>query len=184
MLDQIVDLEALIEEQRIDVAMLLVEGFREFAPNAWPDLDAALEEVRESLAEDRISRVALAKEGKVLGWIGGIRQYGGNVWELHPLVVHTQFQRMGIGSALIRDLEQQVRERGGRVIWLGTDDEDNRTSLAGVDLFPNPLEHLMGIRNLRDHPFTFYEKMGFIVTGVMPDANGYGKPDIFMAKRV
>jgi len=26
--------------------------------------------------------------------------------------------------------------------------------------------------------------MGFVIVGVLPDANGFGKPDIFMAKRV
>jgi len=34
------------------------------------------------------------------------------------------------------------------------------------------------------HAFLFYQKVGYVVTGVMPDANGLGKPDIFMSKRV
>lgn len=33
-------------------------------------------------------------------------------------------------------------------------------------------------------PHGFYEKLGFMIVGVMPDANGIGKPDIYMAKRV
>jgi aminoglycoside 6'-N-acetyltransferase I len=81
-------------------------------------------------------------------------------------------------------LEEQVRQRGGLTIWLGTDDEDDQTSLSGVNLYPNVWEHLTKIRNLRDHPFEFYQKLGFVIVGVMPDANGRGKPDIYMAKRV
>ena len=43
---------------------------------------------------------------------------------------------------------------------------------------------LPGLRTWRDHPFEFYQKLGFVIVGVMPDANGLGKPDIFMAKRL
>ena len=164
-------------------AALLVEGFREHWPDAWPDLDAALEEVRESFGADRISRVARDESG-VLGWIGGIRQYDGHVWELHPLVVRPDCRRRGIGRALVTDLEAQVRARGGLTLWLGTDDEDGMTTLADVDLYPNVWEHIANIRNLRGHPYAFYQKLGFVIVGVMPDANGPGKPDIFMAKRV
>ena len=166
------------------IADLLVEGFREHSPNAWPDMDAALSEVRESFGADRISRVAVEGSGNVLGWNGGIRQYDGHVWELHPLVVHRDHQGKGIGRALVADLEEQVRERGCITLWLGTDDEDNLTTLSEVDLYPNVLGHLAGIKNLRGHPYEFYQKLGFVIVGVMPDANGLGKPDIFMAKRI
>ncbi len=164
-------------------AILLVEGFKDHWPDAWPDMEAALEEVHESLGEGRISRVALDQSGTVLGWIGGIPSYGGNVWELHPLVVRPDLQRQGIGRALVADLEARLRERGALTLWLGTDDEDGMTTLSGVDLYPNVLEHLANIENLRGHPYEFYQKLGFSIIGAMPDANGPGKPDIYMAKR-
>jgi aminoglycoside 6'-N-acetyltransferase I len=67
-------------------------------------------------------------------------------------------------------------------ILLGTDDEDGMTSLSNIDLFPNPLAHVPDIRNLKGHPYEFYQKQGFVIIGVLPDANGPGKPDIYMAK--
>ncbi len=164
-------------------AVLLVGGFKDHWPDAWPDMDAALEEVWGSFGEGRISRVTLDESSTVLGWIGGISSYGGNVWELHPLVVRPDLQRRGIGRALVADLEIRVRERGGLTLWLGTDDKDGMTTLSGVDLYPNVLEHLANIKNLRGHPYEFYQKLGFSIIGVMPDANGPGKPDIYMAKR-
>ena len=166
------------------VAALLVDSFKEHWPDAWTNIDSALKEVQESFGVDRISRVAVDESDAVLGWIGGISQYDGNVWELHPLVVRSNCRRKGIGRTLVADLENQVRERGGFTLWVGTDDEDDMTTLAGVDLYPNVFEHIAKIRNLRGHPYEFYQKLGFVIVGVMPDANGLGKPDIYMAKRL
>ena len=58
------------------------------------------------------------------------------------------------------------------------------TSVAGVDLYPDVLGHLARIRNLRGHPYEFYQKCGFVIVGIVPDANGRGRPDIYMAKRI
>ncbi len=165
-------------------ARLLTVAFREHWPAAWPDMHSALEEVRAMLAPDRICRAALDDDGSLLGWIGGIPEYDGNVWELHPLAVWPERQRQGVGRALVRDFEAQVRARGGLTITLGTDDEDDMTTLAGVDLFQHTWEHIRDIRDLKGHPYRFYQKLGFSIIGVMPDANGPGKPDILMAKRV
>ncbi len=87
-------------------------------------------------------------------------------------------------EALVTDLEERVKERGGLTITLGTDDENQQTTLAGINLFPNVCEHLAHIRNLKHHPYEFYQKLGYVIVGVMPDANGLGKPDILMAKSV
>lgn len=181
---KIIDLQSSDEVAIQQVAILLVEGFKEHWPDAWPDLESALQEVHESFEPGRISRIAIDESETVLGWIGGISQYDGNVWELHPLVVKPGYQRQGIGRVLVTDLEERVRERGGLTLWLGTDDEDGMTTLAGVNLYPNVWDHLAQIKNLRGHPYEFYQKLGFVIVGVMPDANGLGKPDIYMAKRV
>lgn len=165
------------------VAAMLVEGFHEHWPDAWNTLEDALEEVQESFAEGRISRIALAEDGTVLGWIGGQHSYG-FVWELHPLVVCLDQQGKGIGRALVLDLEDRVRERGGITLMLGTDDEDDMTTLSGVDLYPDIPGHIASIRNLRRHPYAFYQKLGYTIIGVVPDANGIGRPDILMAKRL
>jgi len=181
---QIVDLRPDDEAVIHQAALLLVDVFREHAPDAWPDLEAGLAEVRESLQPERISRVALDEDGTVLGWIGGMPGYHGRVWELHPLVVAPAHQRQGIGRALVTDLEALARERGGLTLWAGADDEDGRTSLGGADLYRDLPGQLAGVRNLGDHPYEFYQRLGFTIVGVLPDANGFGKPDIFLAKRL
>lgn len=170
------------ERVRREMAELLVEGFREMAPEAWPDLASAAQEVGEAFADERTCRVAVDGEGAVLGWIGSIPMYDGNVWELHPLVVGAAHRRLGVGRALVADLEERARAAGVLTIYLGTDDVVGMTSLGGADLLPGALERVREIRNLRGHPFEFYQRCGYELVGVLPDANGPGKPDIFMAK--
>ncbi len=176
---KIVDLDPKNESSVRQLAELLVDVL----DIGWPTIEKALEEVRESFPDERISRIAV-EDDLVLGWVGGIKEYDGHTWELHPLAVRRDRHRQGVGRALVADLEQQVRERGGHTVMLGTDDERGETSLAGIELFPNPLEHLRKIENPGGHPYEFYQKVGYTITGVVPDANGFGKPDIYMAKRI
>ncbi len=174
------DQDSLIQQ----AAQILVDAFKTHWPTSWPTLADGLAEVHEMLAADRILRVALDDAGNLCGWVGGISQYDGHVWELHPLVVKPALQRQGIGRALVIDFEEQVRSRGALTIMLGTDDEDDQTSLSNVDLYADLWQKINEISNLNHHPYAFYQKLGYVITGVVPDANGIGKPDIFMSKRI
>jgi aminoglycoside 6'-N-acetyltransferase I len=176
-------LEPSSDELICETAALLYRVFSSNYSTAWPTIEMAQEEVMQSLGTGRISIIAKS-DGKIVGWIGGIRQYDGHVYELHPIVVDTLYQRRGIGTMLIRAFEREVSARGAMTIWLGSDDEDGRTSVAGIDLYPDVLKKLEAIQNLNSHPYEFYLKNGFSIVGILPDANGYGKPDIYLAKRV
>jgi aminoglycoside 6'-N-acetyltransferase I len=77
-----------------------------------------------------------------------------------------------------------VRAKGGLTLWAGTDDEAGLTSIGGVDLYPGVLEKLLQVHDWGQHPLGFYRRLGFEVVGVVPDANGLGRPDILVAKRV
>ena len=166
------------------VATILFEGFKEIWPDICPDLAAAFAEVHRCCAPEHINRIAVNDDGIVLGWIGAVREYHGNAWCLYPLAVHPAYRQQGVGRALVDDLERWVREQGGITIFFGTDDTAAMTSLGNTDLYPNVTDHLANIKNLRRHPYEFYQKLGYAIVGVIPDANGLGKPDIWMAKRV
>ncbi len=77
-----------------------------------------------------------------------------------------------------------MREKGAITLMLGSDDQDGMTTLSGIDLYENLWDAVASIQNLRGHPYEFYQKLGYRIIGVVPDANGIGKPDILMAKRV
>jgi aminoglycoside 6'-N-acetyltransferase I len=181
----IIDLVAATDEQRAQAARLLHEEFNQQRWGySWPTLAEAEEEVAMLCEPEHIARAALDEAGMVLGWIGGLPEYDGKVWELHPIVVHPDQRGKGIGQALAQDLEVQVAARGGLTITLGSDDHSEMTSLGGIDLYENLWEKIAQIQNYKNHPFSFYMKMGYVITGVMPDANGRGRPDIYMGKRV
>lgn len=176
----IVDLTA----DRVDeTAALLYDAFKDRTAS-WPDVPSARATVVESLEAGNASRIALDSAGKVIGWIGAIPIYDGHVWEIHPIVVAAEHRRSGVGRALIRDLENLVRDKGALTLWAGSDDENHETSLSNADLYADPAGAIRGIQNLKRHPYEFFLKAGFRIVGVMPDANGPGKPDIFLAKRV
>lgn len=181
---RIVDLADAGEAILAEAARLLVEGTADLWPGAWPTFESGLAEVHEALEDGKIARAALDEDGALLGWIGGIPTYDGNVWELHPLVVRADRRRGGVGRALVEDLAARARERGGLTLWVGSDDFGDATSLGGVDVYPDPLAHLAALTDRRGHPFAFYRKVGFALAGIVPDANGLGRPDILLAKRL
>ncbi len=130
---RIIDLSDIDNEALEQAAFILVDAFRQHWPNAWPTLESARTEVQDALQEGKISRAGLDDSGRLLGWIVAISEYDGKAWELHPLVVDPQHQGKGIGAALLADLEDQVKRHNGITIYLGTDDEDDMTSLSSVD---------------------------------------------------
>ena len=184
---KIINMQTLNQQQRIQAAQMLTDEL----PQGWASLAEAMEEIAERV--DTIERdgngeslfLAAIDGDDVLGWVGMLPSYGGNVYELHPLVVRRDNQRKGIGAMLVQALEQAAKERGGLTMQLGADDDapGGETSLANADLFDDLPKHLQEFKP-GTHQTAFYMKLGYKIIGVMPDANGIGKPDIYLAKRL
>ena len=179
---RIVNFNSLTEIQIKQAAQILTDEL----PLGWAAFDDAMAEISERWKDepDALFFAAL-EDGDVLGWCGIIPEYGGNVYELHPLAVRKDKQRMGIGTALVSEAEKAAREKGGLTIRVGADDErpGGETSFANADLYDDLPER---IKNFKPgtHQSAFYMKLGYKIVGVVPDANGRGKPDIFLAKQL
>jgi aminoglycoside 6'-N-acetyltransferase I len=163
-------------------AEILVAAFTHF-PDTWDTIEEARQELREALEPGKICLAARDEAGRLLGWIGGQHTYS-MVWELHPLAVHPDFQRQGVGAALVAALEERIQAAGGLTVTLGTDDEIDGTNLYGRELYPDVLGAAQQIAVTNGHPYAFYQKLGYVITGLIPDANGFGRPDIIMCKRL
>lgn len=171
------------EQLMFKAAEILKDAFMALGNSHWPDLEAALQEIRECVAAPNIC-IGLCGNNELLGWVG-LRPMYEKTWELHPMVVSPANQKSGIGRMLVAELEKRARERGIIGIALGTDDEHYQTSLSQVDIdSENIFSEISAIRNLNRHPFEFYKKCGYSIVGVIPNANGRRKPDIWMWKNI
>ncbi|MGI8655884.1 MAG: hypothetical protein ACR2LC_11765 [Pyrinomonadaceae bacterium] len=106
---RVVDLQ--IEDESVvqSVASLLVKA----AGDSWPGMNAtlALEKVRQSCGENKISLVAIEEGGKTTGLISAAEGVG-KLWNLKLFVCDTE-RAEGIASLLKISLENRIDERGG-----------------------------------------------------------------------
>lgn len=177
---EITNMVNLNAEQLRQAAAILTKAI----PLGWATFEDAADEITECLIPEN-TLLAAVEGGDVLGWGGILPQYDGNVFELHPLAVRWDMRGKGVGAALLAALEGAARERGGLTMCIGADDEKEggETSLANADLYDNLSERIVNFR-AGTHQSAFYMKNGYKIIGVMPDANGAGKPDIFLGKRL
>jgi len=179
---KIVNMNTLSESQLIQAAQMLTDEL----PLGWSTLADATEEVNTLLNdEDEPDSLFLAavEDGDVVGWCGILPEYSGKVFELHPLVVRHDQQGKGVGRKLLVAIEEAAKAKGGLTMYIGADDElpGGETSFANVDLFDDLPKRIREFEP-GTHQTAFYIKLGYKIVGVVPDANGKGKPDIMLAK--
>ena len=180
-MSEIIDLDttnsALVER----LANITHEAFRENSPDWVPTIELALRQVVAATSPGRLGRVIL-DQGQAAGWIGIIK--GRRVWEIHPIAIAIEHQYKGFGHLLVEDVARLAKAAGALTLFAGTSDEVGTTNLFGVDLYADPASAIKNLRATRRNPFEFWQNAGFTVVGLMPDAEGEGKPGIHMARRL
>lgn len=176
---ELMDMARLSAAQLLQAAHILQESL----PEGWPTLADAETEIAERLVPQN-HLIAAVEQGQILGW-GGVMPMFARVHELHPLVVQAAHRGQGLGAAILLALEEYARADGALTLVLGADDErpGGETSLANIDLYHDLPASLAAFAPGR-HQSAFYLRQGYTVVGVIPDANGIGMPDIWLAKRL
>ena len=177
----IIDLAGAGQRSIEALTQITYEAFQENAPEWVPTLERAREEILEALAPGRLARVIL-EGSKPVGWIGVIT--GRYVWEVHPIAVAVDAQRKGYGRQLVAHVEKLARSSGALTLFAGTSDEVGTTNLFGKDIYSDPVGAIANIKATARNPFEFWLRAGFKVVGLMPDAEGRGKPGIHLAKHL
>jgi aminoglycoside 6'-N-acetyltransferase I len=178
---EIVDLDARDGDIVERLASITHEAFRENSPDWVPTIDLARDQVLQAAGHGRLGRVLMV-QGEPAGWIGLIT--GRYVWEIHPLVVAIEHQSQGFGHLLVDDVAEIAREGGGLTLFAGTSDEVGTTSLFGTDIYTDPVGAIRDLEVTGRNPVRFWRSAGFKIVGLMPDAEGIGKPSIYLARRL
>lgn len=188
-MDNVIDLREASPDTLDQAARVLLSAFTAVGNPTWSTLTDARKEVEECI-DPAFLCYAYLREDRVAGWVGMRPMYGGYTWELHPLVVDSGVQGAGIGRRLLEYIEGEAYQRGIRGIVLGSDDQTNSTTLSDYDFDAGTIseaietiDHKLGNGASR-HPYEFYQRCGYRIIGIVPDANGSGQPDILMWKRL
>ena len=178
------DLHQASEETLQQAGRMLTEVFSPLGSDEWRTEAQGLEEVH-ACCDPSYVCLGIWEQDELAGWGGARPMYHRVTWELHPLVITRHLQGRGLGEKLLYSIEQEVLRLGGQGIVLGTDDENGRTNLNELNPALQPLELLLPrLENPGNHPYSFYQRQGYRIVGIIPNTTGSGIHDILMWKAI
>ncbi len=118
--------ELLRADDNSDMDSMLAQSFAEvFNAEPWNDNwthQQALERIRDIENTPRFDGTAVIRDGKVIAAIlgRGEQYYDGEVFQIIEFWVANAFQRQGIGSRLLADFTEHLKEKGIHKVFLLT----------------------------------------------------------------
>ena len=172
------------EETIKQAAEILYVTFTGADRNRWlKNQKEAFDEVKECIEKPNIC-IGIKTGNELVGW-AGIRPMYEKTWELHPMAIKGEYQGKSYGRMLLKEIEERAYLNGIIGLVVGSDDETNSTSVSEKEINgENIFEAIKNIKNHKCHPFEFYQKCGYSIVGLIPNANGQNKPDIWLWKDI
>lgn len=85
---------------------------------------------------------------------------------------------------MVLEVERIAAAEDALTMTLSTSDTTGAMSLGGVDLYDDTFRRLPNAELQHPHAVEFWRRMGYQIVGVLPDAEGPGKPSIHLARRL
>jgi len=104
---------ALIRDFEVTDAVAIVEILRMNNQYAFPEVDGPEAMCRVKACSAAVFLV-YEKQGRVIGVVRG--NYDGSRAIIHELSVHPNYQRQGVGRALVKEIVRKFRERGAPTV--------------------------------------------------------------------
>ena len=158
-----------------DISMMITDAF-----NGFYSVDDTIELINKSFIS-----LGYIENNILIGYAGLLEMYSNITFELHPLIVKAGYRSMGVGSEILKEIEREAKLKNALNIMLGSDDEYFKTNLHQFDFNNSDISYIFNnIKNIDNHPYEFYQKNGYKIVGIFPNANGIGKPDIWLWKQL
>ncbi|NSW95872.1 MAG: GNAT family N-acetyltransferase [Bacteroidales bacterium] len=152
--------EGLIPEERKDVENVLRSSgfFYEF------EIETALEIFDETISKGEAGSgyhwLKVREDDHLVAFANyGKNSFSVHSWDLYWIAVHKDFQNKKLGSLLLRSAENDVRKKGGRIIWIET---------SGRPLYTPTVE--------------FYKRNGYELNAVLKDFYAPGDSKLVFSK--
>ena len=171
------------EEIIMQAAEILYTEFAGDDDKWFNNTKESFDEVKECIEQSDIC-IGIKTGNELIGW-ASIRPMYEKTWELHSLVIKKKYHGKKYGKILLNEIEKKALLNGIIGLVAGADDVTNSTSLSDKEINgENIFEEIKNIKNYKNHPFEFYIKCGYNIIGIVPNANGQNKPDIWLWKDI
>lgn len=123
-------------------------------------LEIADDTLKNGMEESGYYWVKITDENRIIAFANfGKNAFSTHSWDLYWIAVHTDSRHMKLGSQLLKMIEDKVRERSGKILWIETSGRPLYASTEG-----------------------FYRRNGYELHASLKDFYGPGDPKQIYAK--
>lgn len=128
------------------------------------EVNTALEIFDETLSKGEAGSgyywLKVIENGRVIAFANyGKNSFSVHSWDLYWIAVHKEFRNKKLGSLLLKSVENNIREKGGKILWIET---------SGRSLYNPTVE--------------FYKRNGYLLNASLKDFYAPGDPKLVFSK--